>query len=95
MMLVEIIGSVTSTIKDEGLKGFKLLVAQAIDTDGTRKKDYYVAVDTVGLGEGELGLMVRGSTARKTDITRKKSVDASIIAKVDRLDVGKESTEHE
>lgn len=95
MILIEVIGSVTSTIKDEGLNGFKLLVVQAVDIDGNKKSDYYVAVDTVGLGEGELGLMVRGSTARQTDITRKRSVDASIIAKVDRVDLGTESIDYE
>lgn len=95
MILVEIIGSVTSTIKDEALKGFKLLVVQAIDTDGRKKDDFYVAIDTLGLGEGEIGLMVKGSTARQTDITRRKSIDASIIAKVDRLDLGTGRSENE
>jgi len=95
MILVEVVGSVTSTIKDEALEGFKLLVVQAISTEGAKKKDYYIAVDTVGLGEGEIGLMVRGSTARQTVMTKKKSVDASLIAKVDRLDLETGIIDHE
>ncbi|MCD4669400.1 MAG: EutN/CcmL family microcompartment protein, partial [Actinomycetia bacterium] len=33
MKLVKIIGSVTSTIKDDTLKGFKLLMVQTAGTD--------------------------------------------------------------
>jgi ethanolamine utilization protein EutN len=52
------------------------------------KKEYYVVVDTVGLGEGEVGLIVTGSTAKMTDATKDKIVDGTIIARVDRLDMG-------
>ena len=58
MKLVKVIGSVTSTIKDSSLKGFKLLVVQGIDVNQEGKDDYYVAVDTVGLGEDEIALIV-------------------------------------
>lgn len=88
MKLVKVIGSVTSTIKDESLKGFKLLLVQCMEVDLKGKQDYYVAVDTVGLGEGEVGLIVTGSTAKKTEQTRKKNVDATIVAKVDKIDLG-------
>ena len=87
MKLVKVIGSVTSTIKDDSLKGFKLLFVQMVEADGEGKEDYYIAVDTVGLGEGELGLIVTGSASKYTDRTRNKNVDAAIIAKVDKLNV--------
>lgn len=87
MKLVKVIGSVTSTIKDESLRGFKLLLVQRIEVDLKGKQDYYVAVDTVGMGEGEVGLIVTGSTAKRTEQTRKKNVDATIVAKVDRIDL--------
>ena len=88
MKLVKVLGSVTSTIKDETLKGFKLLLVQCLEVDLKGKQDYYVAVDTVGLGEGEIGLIVTGSTAKKTEQTKKKNVDATIVAKVDKIDLG-------
>jgi len=87
MKMVKVIGSVTSTIKDDSIKDVKLLFVQTIDIDLTEKKDFYIAVDTVGLGEGELGLMVTGSTAKRTDITKDRNVDAAIVAKVERIDL--------
>ena len=87
MKMVKVIGSVTSTIKDDAIKGVKLLFVQTVDIDLTERNDFYIAIDTVGLGEGELGLMVTGSTAKITDITRGRNVDAAIVAKVERIDL--------
>ena len=87
MKMVKVIGSVTSTIKDDCLKGVKLLFVQTVDIDLTERRDFYIAIDTVGLGEGELGLMVTGSTAKRTDITKGRNVDAAIVAKVERIDL--------
>jgi ethanolamine utilization protein EutN len=87
MKMVKVIGSVVSTIKDDSLKGVKLLFVQTIDIDLTERRDFYIAIDTVGLGEGELGLIVTGSTAKRTDITKGRNVDAAIVAKVERIDL--------
>ena len=87
MKMVKVIGSVTSTIKDDSLKGVKLLFVRTIDIDLTERNDFYIAIDTVGIGEGELGLMVTGSTAKRTDITKGRNVDAAIVAKVERIDL--------
>ena len=87
MKMVKVIGSVTSTIKDDSIKGVKLLFVQAIDIDLTERRDFYIAIDAVGVGEGELGLMVTGSTAKKTDITKGRNIDAAIVAKVERIDL--------
>ena len=87
MKMVKVIGSVTSTIKDDSIKGVKLLFVQTVDIDLTERNDFYIAIDTVGLGEGELGLMVSGSTAKITDITKGRNVDAAIVAKVERIDL--------
>jgi len=89
MKMVKVIGSVTSTIKEESLKDFKLLFVQMVDLKLEGKKEYYVVVDTLGLGEGEVGLIVTGSTAKLTDATKGKTVDGTIVAKVDRLDMDK------
>lgn len=87
MKMVRVIGSVTSTIKEESLKDFKLLFVQMVDLKLKGKKEYYVVVDTVGLGEGEIGLIVTGSTAKRTEATRDRIVDGTIVARVDRLDM--------
>ncbi len=87
MKLVKVIGSVTSTIKDPSLQGFKLLLVQTIGTDLKDRTGFFVAADTVGLGEGEIGLIVTGSTAKYTETTRHKNIDAAIVAKVERIDL--------
>ena len=87
MRMVKVIGSVTSTIKDADLRGFKLLFVQAVDVNLEPKNEYFIAVDTVGLGEGEIGLIVTGSTAKLTDMTRGKTSDTTIVAKVERIDL--------
>jgi microcompartment protein CcmK/EutM len=89
MKLVKVIGSVTSTIKDETLRGFKLLMVSSVGTDGKETGDYYVAADTVGVGEGELALIVTGSTAKQTQTTKGKNIDTTIVAKVDKINLEK------
>ena len=88
MKMVRVIGSVTSTIKDKTLEGFKLFLVQPVNLDLKGKNEYYIAVDTAGLGEGEVGLMVTGSTAKKTEMTKNANVDGTIVAKVERIDLG-------
>ncbi len=87
MKLVKIIGSVTSTIKDDTLIGFKLLIVRTIGPDLKEAGDYYVAADTVGVGEGELVLIVTGSAAKQTAATKGKNIDATIVAKVDKVNL--------
>jgi ethanolamine utilization protein EutN len=87
LKLVKVIGSITSTIKDSTLKGFKLMLVQAVDPDLNDRDDFFVAVDTIGLGTGEIALIVTGSAAKRTDMTRHKNVDSAIVAKVARIDL--------
>jgi ethanolamine utilization protein EutN len=87
MKMVKVIGSVTSTVKLDHLSGFKLMLVQAIDLERKGKKEYYVAVDTVGVGEGEIALMVTGSTSRQTGATKGKNIEGALVAKVDRIDL--------
>ena len=93
MKLVKVVGSITSTIKDETLTGFKLMLVRTVDVNLEEKADFFVAVDTIGLGVGELALIAEGSTAKRTELTRHKNVDAAIVAKVDSLDVDKTKSE--
>jgi carbon dioxide concentrating mechanism protein CcmL len=87
MKMVKVIGSVTSTVKDSSLDGFKLLFVQSVNIELKGKKEYFIAVDTIGLGEEEIALMVTGSTAKKTEITKDRNVDGTLVAKVERIDL--------
>jgi len=85
MRLGKVIGSVVSTIKDPSYKQFKLLLVKLLDLNLREQKEVYIAVDTIGVGEGELVILVSGSTARKTEKTEGTIVDMTIVGKVDEI----------
>ena len=88
MVLAKVVGSVVSTIKEPRLEGIKFLLLEKIDVKSLKgKKDFVVAMDAVGAGEGEIVFFVGGSSSRQTEITTGKPSDATIIAIVDSFDV--------
>ncbi len=87
MILGRVAGTVWATRKDEQLVGMKLQIVREVDLDLELKDRFVVAVDSVGAGVGELVLVAQGSSARQTQLTRDKPVDAVITAIVDKLDV--------
>ncbi|HAY35944.1 MAG: EutN/CcmL family microcompartment protein [Bacteroidetes Order II. Incertae sedis bacterium] len=87
MILGKVIGTVWATRKDEQLRGLKLQLVREIEADGSDKSRVVVAVDSVGAGVGEVVLFVQGSSARQTELTKNKPVDAVITAIVDKMDV--------
>jgi microcompartment protein CcmK/EutM len=87
LFLGRIIGTVWSTKKDENLVGAKFLIVRQVDLKLKEKDNFVVAVDSVGAGEGEIVLVATGSSARQTEFTKNKPVDAVIMAIVDKLDV--------
>lgn len=90
MLIAKVIGTTISTIKDEKLKGRKLLIVRQTDETGTPYGIPYVAVDTLDAGVGDLVLTAHGSGGRQTKITRESPVDAVIMAVIDHLEVGGE-----
>jgi microcompartment protein CcmK/EutM len=90
MLIARVIGTTVATIKDEKLHGRKLLIVQQTDERGEPIGKPYVAVDTVDAGVGDLVLTAAGSSARQTDITKERPVDAVIMAMIDSLEVGGE-----
>ncbi len=86
MRLGRVIGSVVATRKDPSLEGVKLLVVENLTLDLEPEGGYVVAVDAVGAGANEVILYASGSSARQTDITRDRPVDAVIMAIVDSFD---------
>ena len=87
MILGKVIGTVWATRKDEQLRGLTLQLVRELDPDGSEKSRYVVAVDSVGAGVGETVLFVQGSSARQTEVTKNKPIDAVIVAIVDKMDV--------
>ena len=88
MKLALVIGSTISTMKDENLSGRKLLIVREADDRGAPTGQPFVAVDTVSAGIGDLVLVVTGSSARYTKITREIPTDATIVGVIDSLEEG-------
>ena len=95
MFIGKVTGSVVSTQKADVMTGSKLLVVEPYRIDGEERDHLattgrtFVAVDTLGAGEGEMVLVVQGSSARLTPETQKLPIDAAIIGIVDSVHVEK------
>ena len=88
MQIAKVTGTVVSTNKSEKLSALKLLVVQPVDIATMAEKGgMAVAIDAVGAGEGEIVMIVGGSSSRQTALTDGKPVDMSVVAIIDNIDV--------
>ncbi|MFQ5524385.1 MAG: EutN/CcmL family microcompartment protein [Acidimicrobiia bacterium] len=86
MQLSKVIGTTVSTAKDPQLGGATLLLCAPCGLDGrVEGKSRFVAVDTVGAGEGEVVLVATGSAARVSEKTRSAPTDAAVVGIVDTV----------
>ncbi len=97
MFLARVTGTVVSTQKDKSLVGQKLLIVEPLmvkyDDSGRPAQlgntgRAIVAIDVVGCGEGQLVMVVQGSSARMTDVTKVLPADAVIVGIVDAAEYG-------
>lgn len=87
MLLGKVVGTVVSTRKEPTLDGSTLLLVRGLDLDAKPTATLVVAVDAVGAGVGEVVLYASGSSARQTEKTKDRPVDATIMAIVDQVEV--------
>jgi microcompartment protein CcmK/EutM len=88
MILAQVKGTVVSNHKTDLIEGIKFLLLEKIDPSTMKgKKDYVVAMDSVGAGPNEIVFYTSGSSARMTETTKGKPSDAAIIAIVDHIDL--------
>ena len=87
MLLGRVVGEVWATRKDSRVDGMKFLVVRQIGLNRELTASYVVAVDSVGAGVGELVLVTQGSSARQSDLTKDRPVDAVVMAIIDDLSV--------
>ena len=70
------------------LNNLKMLVVQPVNVLNMKNDGKCaVAIDAVGAGQGEIVLVVGGSSARQTEVTTNKPVDATINAIVDYIEI--------
>src|SRR5947207_9902514 len=93
MFLAKVTGTVVATQKVASMTGHRLLTVEPLRVEpqardrlvGTGRT--FVVVDAVGAGQGELVLIVQGSSARLTPETEKLPIDAAIVGIVDTVNV--------
>src|SRR5262245_1054721 len=92
MFLARVTGHVVATQKDKILNGQKLFVVEPLNVkydDASKPASLgntgraIVALDAVGCGEGQLVLIVQGSSARMTELTKNLPADAVVVGIVD------------
>lgn len=88
MQIARVVGTVVSTSKSEKIAGLKMLLVKPIDLETFEEKgNILVAFDAVGAGEGEVVMIVSGSSSRQTALTDNKPSDTAIIAIIDYIDL--------
>jgi ethanolamine utilization protein EutN len=85
MRIAKVVGVAVATVKDRRLEGGKLLLVAEADAGGAVTGQPFVALDIVGAGEGELVLVVEGSSARTAAVDANRPVDAVIVGILDSL----------
>ena len=91
MTLGKVVGTVVATRKEPTLDGLRFMLVRAVDGEGKETAAFTVAADAVGAGPGELVLVASGSSARQTQATNNRPVDAVIMAIVDTWEIGRET----
>ena len=93
MFIAKVTGALVSTQKIDAMVGYKLLLVEPYRLDADSRKSLvttgrtFVAVDTLGAGEGDLVLIAQGSSARLTPETKNMPIDTLIIGLVDQVHV--------
>ena len=78
-------GSVWATVKDRRFEGIPLLIIEPLDAYGRPSGDWFIAADSIGVGEGEL---IYYETSREAPFAFPEAwpaVDAAIVGVLDEL----------
>jgi microcompartment protein CcmK/EutM len=93
MFVAKVTGSLVATQKVGSMVGHKLLVVEPFRVDSQDRSRLvstgrtFVAVDTLGAGEGEYVLITQGSSARLTPETKDLPIDTVIVGLIDTIHV--------
>ena len=91
MFVAKVTGSLVSTQKVDTMVGYKLLIVEPYRVEPNQRKSLattgrtFVAVDTLGAGEGDFVLLTQGSSARMTPETKNLPIDAVVIGIIDQV----------
>ena len=93
MFVAKVTGSLVSTHKVDSMVGSKLLVVEPYRLDAKTRSSLettgrtFIAVDSLGAGEGDYVLLTQGSSARMTPETKHMPIDSVVVGIVDRVQI--------
>ena len=88
MQIARVLGRVVATVKQETLVGVTLQWIQPLNAAGVSVGEPLVAADRIGVGPDEVVVFVTSREAALTLDNPFAAVDAGIVAKVDRCELG-------
>lgn len=93
MFVAKVTGALVATQKVDSMVGFKLLIVEPFRVEPNERRTLvstgrtFVAVDTLGAGEGDIVLITQGSSARLTPETKNMPIDTIVVGIVDQVHV--------
>ena len=87
MFLGKVVGTVWSTKKSPDLEGVKFLIVHPIELDKEPTRSIVVVADRLGAGVGEIVMCAYGKAARTAIGDQDMSIEAAVVAIVDRMDL--------
>jgi len=89
MYIGRVSGTVVATIKDPSLAARKLLVVDRLTPEGQADGAYWIAVDSVQAGVGDVVLVLdEGNSARQVLNWEDAPVRAVVVGVVDQVTIG-------
>jgi len=86
MILGKVVGTIVCSSKNDNMPEARYLIIDKCNQKGIKKGDYFVALDLIGAGNDELVMISESSSARETETTFNKPVDAVIVGIIDLID---------
>ena len=88
MTLGKIVKELVCTIKDPSLNPSKMFIVKLLNLDLTEKDKFLIAIDNrLGLGVGDIVLLVIGSGSRKLQGNTDLPIDCAITSKVETINI--------
>jgi microcompartment protein CcmK/EutM len=93
MFVARVTGSLIATQKVQSMVGYKLLVVEPYRLEPQDRRSLtstgrtFIAVDSLGAGEGEFVLITQGSSARLTPETSDLPIDTVVVGIIDQVHI--------
>ena len=88
MTLGKIIKELVCSVKAPEINATRIYIVKLLNLDLTEKDKQVVAIENrLGLGKGDIVLMVSGSGARKVEGNTDMPIDCAITAKVENINI--------